>query len=69
MGYQRESRAKILLWDMSFGLVSFFLGVNKRGDILISGERPRTVLDFWVRKKSKRRESSSNFSPPFNILL
>ena len=25
------------------------------------GERPRTVLDFWMRKKLKRRESSSNF--------
>ena len=33
----------------------------------LSGERPRTVLGFWVREKPKRRESSSDFSLPSSI--
>ena len=46
-----------------------FLGWTKEETDLLLDEWPRTVLGFWMREKSKRRESSSDFSPPSNIFF
>ena len=75
-------KERFSLWDIKekVGQKSFFgiwaldgfpssLAWTKEEIVLLSGERSRTVLDFWVREKPKRRESLTNFSLPSNILF
>ena len=77
-----QKKESSLLWDTieKEGKKSFFgmwalgefpssLAWTKEETVLLSGKRPRTILGFWMRKKSKRRESSFDFSLPSNILL
>ena len=54
-------------WGLSGFLSS--LAWTKEETVLLSGEWPRTVLGFWMREKLKRRESSSDFSPPSSIFF